>query len=59
MVADQQRVLHRTRGNHEGLHQVRRAEKQQDDGDGPFRDETALRFRRRVIAAFRWLFVRY
>ena len=59
MVADEQRVFHRSGGDDEGLNQVRGAEQQQDDGDGPFRNETALRFRRRVIGPFRRLFVRH
>ena len=59
MVADEQRVFHRSGGDDESLHQVRGAEQEQDDGDGPFRNETARRFRRRVIGPFRRLFVRH
>ncbi len=36
MIANQQRVFHRTRRNHEGLDQRRRAEKQKQDRDCPF-----------------------
>ncbi len=36
VVADQQRILHRAGGNHEGLYQSGGAEKEKDDGDGPF-----------------------
>ena len=43
VVADQQRVFHRPRGDDEGLHQGGGAEQQQDDGDCPFGDEASLR----------------
>ena len=41
VVAHQQRALHGSAGNDEGLHQRGGGEQQQDDGDGPLRDESA------------------
>ena len=38
MIANQQRVLHRSGRDHERLHQRGGAKQQQDDGDGPFGD---------------------
>ena len=42
MVADQKRVLHGPGGNDEGLDEIRGAEEEEDDGDGPLGDKSAL-----------------
>ena len=42
VVADEKRVLHRTRGNYERLDERRCAKQQQQYGHGPFRDRSAL-----------------
>jgi len=57
VIADQQRVFHGTRGDDEGLYEIRRSEEQEDDGNRPLRNETALRFRRWRSGYFQWLFV--
>src|SRR5579872_738048 len=41
MVANEQRIFHRSGGDDERLHQRRRTEQQQNDGDGPFSNHAA------------------
>ena len=41
VIADEQRVFHGTRGNHERLHQRGGSKQKQDDGDGPLRNHSA------------------
>ncbi len=41
VVADQQRIFHRSGGDDEGLNQSRGSEQQQQNGNGPFRDHAA------------------
>ena len=42
MIAHQESILHGAGGDNVRLNQERSAEEQQDDGDGPLREEAAL-----------------
>lgn len=45
MVPHQEGVFHRTRGDDEGLHERRRAEKKQQNGDRPFGNSSTFLLR--------------